>query len=271
MLIREKIYFPFQGRTTGTIEIAGRLLRVRIDRKFDDYAVALEITAKPDRTFVRVPLDLVRAFDDMFPSNRFSTVTRSICVHWEGLKDPAFMFTSSLAPWPTAASSRQASWARRNTADPTWVGYEPAMRGETGSGHIVFHAPRSKGQISTSDANPGPHDVWLRLWSTYDRPHLWPRYELFGGAAGQLILYTIGGLAHGRFKLAKRQLDEFLTLRCRGSLWLGFYDEAQGIDVTCRAEGVRLAPPKNADKAEPYYVIEAAAASRHAEQLSLAL
>lgn len=266
----ENIEFPFHGRTSA-LEVAGWVLRVRADRKFDDRAVALEVTAKPERNSIRVPLDLVHAFDQMFPSGRYSTVTRSICVHWEGLKDPTFMTCRSLTPWPSAATSRQASWAQWNTSTVSWVGYEPVAHSESGSDHVLLYPPRSKVQSSASYADQVPHNVWLRSWSANDRPHLWPRYSLYGGTAGQLILYTMGGLANGRFKLAKRQLDDFLTLRCKGPLRLGFYDEAQGIDISYPLEGMKLPLLKNADGSEPYYLIDVTRSAGRTLQISLEL
>lgn len=255
MFIRDKIVFPFRGRTDA-IDIAGRMLRVRIERKFDDRAAALELTAKPDRNSIRVPLDLLRAFEEMFPTRWPSTVTRSICVRWNGVKDPTFISCKSVTAWPTAGASRWANWVQWNGSIPTWVGHEPDMHRESGSGHVVLHAPRSKVASSASDAGQSPQNVQLQLWSTMDRPHLWPEYALYTGNDDQLILYTMGGLANGRFKLASRQLDDFRALEGKAALWLGFYDEAQGIDVAQPIDRVKLTAPKNLDKPDPYYLVE---------------
>jgi len=270
MFVREKIVFPFQGRT-GALDIAGRRLRVRIERHFDDRAVALELSVKPGRESIRMPLDLMRAFVELFPSRQHSMVTRSICVHWDGAKDPAYMDCGFLTAWPAAVAGRWANWVQWNTSTPTWVGFEPAIDHEIGSGHIVLHAPWSTVPSSASGAGQVAQNVELQQWSTTDRPDLWPEYVLYAGNERQLILYTMGGLAHGRFKLAKRQLDDFLALEGKAPLHLGFYNPEQGIDVSYPFEWLRLPMPNNAHKAEPYYVIDLAHASRWKDQLSLEL
>jgi hypothetical protein len=116
-----------------------------------------------------------------------------------------------------------------------------------------------------------PEIFQFSLWSSTNRPHLWPKYELYGGAASQLILYTMGGLANGRFKLALRQLEPFLALESIAPLHLGFYDPAQWIDVAFPFNSLTLPAPKNADTNEPYYVIDVAKALRWIDQPVLPL
>lgn len=245
-----------------TVEIAGRRYRITHDWSCGRW---LELNARPEHDAVRVPLELVQGFETIV-----GVAVGSIQVSWPALKTPTSICVSSLKIWPSAASWYRTNWEGYD-GEPTWVGLERASAFGRDQDRYVLIRPDSDLVRSGSVEKWAPEVLGFPLWRTGDRPHLWPQYRLYGGAGGELILYTIGGLAHGRFKLAKRQLDNFLSLRCKGALLLGFYDKAQGIDVTYQAEGVRLPPPKNADKSEPYYVIDAAGASRRTEQLSLAL
>jgi hypothetical protein len=265
MFVTEKLSYPFEG-TTKIIDLAGRRLPILSQRRLDQLAFALELTALSDRDFIRVPIDLVREF-----APEGSRHPHSICVRWTALNEPTFISCDELKIWPTAAATKLARWYQRRTSFPTWVQVEHAAKGGTETAHVLLHAPRCRAPASDDGPVLPFENVWLSPWSTVDRPHLWPRYELYGGAGGELILYTMSGLAHGHFKLAKRQLDAFRELEGTAPLYLGFYDPTQGIDAAYPLDSLTLPLPKNLDRAEPHYVIDVTKASRWIDQLRLTL
>lgn len=241
-----------------TLEIMGRRLRSTHDRW--SRTLTIHLTAAFGTDTIRVPLVLLREIERTYSGGGVS-----ISVEWGRRETPLALPVTALTVWPASTTHRLAS-------SSTWVGFETIA----GDAHIVIRAPRAETRASDcpemlARQMSSREVLGFTPWSTNDRPHLWPRYALYAGAAGQLILFTMGGQAHGRFKLAKRQLEDFLALGREGSLGLGFYDTAQEIDDTYAVEGLKLPPLKNADHDEPYYVIDVASASRRTDQLHLAL
>ncbi len=235
----------------------GRRLRYDYDSSGCDVTVQLTAT----RGAIRLSLALLRELQRKISATH-------ICVNWELSGARTMLPVSHLTTWPADAVFRLA-WK-------TWVGLESATDRSSDGEYIVVRCPNLERQ-ATEVAGSLPCKILLPEicgfpeWSTRDRPHLWPKYALYAGREGQLILYTMGGLAHGRFKLAKRQLDDFLALEDKAPLHLGFRDTAQGVDASIPIAEIRLPLPKNADRSEPYYVIDLASALRCNGQPSLAL
>lgn len=242
-----------------TLEIMGRRLR----STYDDWArtFTIHLTAAFGTDTIRVPLVLLRGIERTYASSKVL-----ISVEWGRRETPLLALpVAALTVWPTGTTHRLAS-------SSTWVAFETIAE----DAHIVIRAPTAETRASGCPEMLARQMLSREVlgfipWSTNDRPHLWPRYALYAGAAGQLILFTMGGQANGRFKLAKRQLEDFLALGREGSLGLGFYDTAQEIDVTYVVEGLKLPPLKNADHDEPCYMIDVASATRRTDQLQLAL
>ena len=234
-----------------TIEFADSSYRVHRDSWFDRIFYKLELTAMPERDIIRVPAGLLEEFE-----KRFGNAASSISVHWSATNARSSISMSTLKNWPSAARWRLTKWADSGVGHATWVGLEKASEREDGRDAIVLTRPGAEVALSAMDGKWTAAVLGFAPWRSMNRPHIWPTYELYDGANGELILYIMGSLARGRFKLAKTQLDEFLAFKEFAPLHLGFCNPEQGIDVTLPIENLRLTRLKNSNTADAYYLID---------------
>ena len=234
-----------------TIEFAGRSYRVLRDSWFDRFFYKLELTAMPERDIIRVPMGLLEEFE-----KRFGNAASSIGIHWLATNARSSISIATLKNWPLAARWHLTKWADCGDGPATWVGLENASEREDGRDTIFLTRPDAEMAGSPTDGKWAADVLGFSPWRSISRSHVWPTYELYGGANGELILFIVGGLANGRFKLAKTQLDAFLALKEIAPLYLGLRNPEQGIDVTLPIENLRLALSKNTNTAEPYYLID---------------
>lgn len=246
-----------------TVEIAGRRHWVTHERYFRESYSTLELIARPGCDTIRVSFDLL---EDFVKNHRVGY--GRLQVSWPTLKRPTLIPVSVFKTWPLAASWYRTEWAG-DDGTPTWVGLERSSSFGREQDYFVLSRPCCDAERSVSDGKWAPEVLGFPLWRSLESPHVWPEYRLYAGAGSELILYTMGGLAHGRFKLAKRQLDDFLKLASKTPLQLGFYNPEQGIDVALPIDWLKLPVPNNADRAQPHYVIDLGRATRWKDQLSL--
>lgn len=235
-----------------TIEVMGRRLRY----EYDDWtgAQAVELTPMPGRSEIRIPLEMLR---ELHANCR----NLSIRISWEG-RQPSSFGVSELATWPACTAYKLISRRAEFDAHAAWVGLEAETGRPPGAGYVIVRLPRlNERSPAQTESLPAPllspEVLRFKPWKTIVRPHLWPDYQLYANASGEPILYIFGGLAHGRFKLAKMQLDEFLALEALSPLHLGFHNPEQGIDVAIPLKALRLPRPENEDRSDPYYLIDA--------------
>lgn len=253
-------------KTRRTIEVMGRRLRY----EYDDWtgAQAVELTPMPGRSEIRIPLEMLR---ELHANCR----NLSIRISWEG-RQPSVFGVAELTAWPACTTYKLISRRAELDVHAAWVGLEAEPGRPPDTGSVIVRMPRldKRAAVETEllpAALLSPEVLRFKPWKTIVRPHLWPDYQLYADASGEPILYIFGGLAHGRFKLAKMQLDEFLALEALAPLHLGFQNLEQGIDVAIPLKALRLPRLENVERSDPYYLIDVSEARKRALSNQLCL
>ena len=247
------------NRDTTVVEILGRSLRVRFDNWKS--CAFFELTPRPGQSEFRVSLRLLRAIKERIAPSRLS-----IPGQWN---DYSAFYVGELISWPANTEWKLYRWDNIDYDGATWVGLEAHDSTDSGDADIIIKPPGFEKHAPAADWKWRPEVLGFKPWRSKERPHVWPTYKLCGSASGELILFIMGGLSHGRFKLAKKQFDDFQALARYAPLRLGFKDADQGIETTVLIERMRLPALINAEATEPYYLIDVGKATRFTDQLCL--